>query len=219
MRILNLKPRIFQGFPEIQVSFQRVKKDLTPEDLPNLVMARQVHGDKIVYATSPEYDLEVDGMITDQANLPLAIRTADCLPGLFYNKTARVIGAVHAGWRGTQREVLKKAIKLVQDKFHAPIADFYFYFGPAGRVCCYDLKKYSNHMDKFKYFSKEIIEREGKKFLDFVGANKRQLKELGIKEEQIEDSGICTIHNREYPSHRREGQTRRETILSIIGLK
>lgn len=245
MRILNIHPQIFKTFPEIKVIFAigqfnfslsdkqavLVERQKLLETLgiktTNLVALSQIGSDQVLYvAKNQKIDFfskdlpEADGIYTNYPNIYLAIRTADCLPILFYNKSAGVIGAVHVGWQGTVKRVVRKAVGEVQKKFFAPIKDYYFYLGPAAQVCCYEITHHPERVRVFqKNFGDDIIRKDNEKlFLDLVRVNIQQLKDLGVNKGQIENSGICTIHNQEYPSHRREKDERREVLLSIIGI-
>ena len=184
-------PSIFNQFSNIKVDFRISDKDSIVKENPDLVVFDdQLHSDKVFYIDSKKAGLKGDGMFTDKPGIKLAVRTADCLPVLFYNHSAGVIGVVHAGWRGTEKQVLRKAVKKVIDQFKAQIKDFYFYFGPAAQNCCYER--------------------------DFLQKNKEQLLELGIGEGHIEVSDVCTVHNTDYPSHTREQKGRQNVLISII---
>ena len=220
MRNINLSPAIFKRFPEVKTRFVAGKFSFELEDRQVVVDERQgligglglkpeclasleqQHGVKILSADSRGFHFlkpeqtRADGLFTGRKSLFLSVRTADCLPILFYNLASKSIGALHVGWRGTRAGILEKSVSRLMKKFACAIEDFYFYFGPAAQSCCY----------------------EGP-YREFAQENLLQLKNLGVQDSQIENSGICTIHNRKYPSHRREGQERQEAILSIIGLQ
>ncbi|MCB0411431.1 MAG: polyphenol oxidase family protein [Bdellovibrionales bacterium] len=76
---------------------------------------KQVHGANVVEA-NPEELFEADGHFTSLFNQALVIQTADCVPILLMG--SRKIGAVHAGWRGVQKEILRDAIKKIQPVDH-----------------------------------------------------------------------------------------------------
>ncbi len=64
---------------------------------------RQIHGNRvrvINQRTDPAAVFVGDGMATSVRGLGLGVMTADCVPVLFADPDARVIGVAHAGWRG-----------------------------------------------------------------------------------------------------------------------
>lgn len=88
---------------------------ISPE---RIVAPYQVHGDKIVRVDHSYFHLsaslqkekmqEVDALVTDVPGTCIAVSTADCVPVLLYAPDKRVIAAVHAGWRGTVKQIVAK---------------------------------------------------------------------------------------------------------------
>ena len=69
----------------------------------DLVTVHQVHSADVVTVTEPiaeDARPRADAMVTDRPGLLLGILTADCVPVLFHDARAHVIGAAHAGWKG-----------------------------------------------------------------------------------------------------------------------
>ncbi|MEO9600188.1 peptidoglycan editing factor PgeF [Parasphingorhabdus sp.] len=80
-----------------------------------LVTGYQVHGADVVTVTGPlEKRPEADAMVTDRPNLLLGILTADCVPVLFYDPQAHVIGAAHAGWKGALAGVTDNVLTAME---------------------------------------------------------------------------------------------------------
>jgi hypothetical protein len=193
-------------------------------DYQDLVCAKQVHGGRTAYvretergkgALSFENALEdVDALITDKRNLPLAVFTADCLTIFLYDPVGVSIGIIHAGWRSTRENIAAKTIQLMQKKFNTETRTLYVGFGPAIRCCCYEVQE-----ELIRYFPDNFLKRDGHYYLDLVGINKRQLLDLGIKDINISDSKICTsCQNKEFFSYRREGKNCGR-MMSVIMLK
>lgn len=68
-----------------------------------LVTLHQVHSPDAIAVTAPFADdarPHADALVTDRPGLLLGILTADCVPVLFADEAAGVIGAAHAGWKG-----------------------------------------------------------------------------------------------------------------------
>lgn len=85
-------------------------------DLPAeaLLTANQVHSADVLAVTAPFADRpRADGLVTATPGLALAVLTADCQPVLFADAEAGVIGAAHAGWRGTRDGVLEATVEAM----------------------------------------------------------------------------------------------------------
>ncbi|MBL6930111.1 MAG: peptidoglycan editing factor PgeF [Rhodospirillales bacterium] len=79
----------------------------------DLVTAYQVHSAKVVRVTQAwahQDAPQVDAMVTGESGMVLGILTADCAPVLFADRTAGIIGAAHAGWRGARAGVVEACI-------------------------------------------------------------------------------------------------------------
>lgn len=88
--------------------------EFAPEQL---VVAKQVHGIKVVTVTKPwniETAPEGDGMVTAERGIALGILSADCAPVLFAARKEKIIGACHAGWRGAVGGVLEATVEAMQ---------------------------------------------------------------------------------------------------------
>lgn len=81
----------------------------------DVVTANQVHGDVIVtiHQQMPMDFIDADGLITDVPNLPIGVLTADCVPILYSDIHAKVVGVAHAGRKSTFLDIHLKMI----DKF------------------------------------------------------------------------------------------------------
>src|SRR5262245_8138855 len=79
-----------------------------------LLKLKQTHSDivhdfKDTWAASQP--VEGDGAITALCGAALGVQTADCVPILIADREARVVAAVHAGWRGTGSRIAENAVK------------------------------------------------------------------------------------------------------------
>lgn len=87
--------------------------------LPGAILSRvhQFHSADVVQVDntiSQDDPPHGDAMVTDQPNVLLGIVTADCLPVLFTDSEAGVIGAAHAGWKGAIHGVLENTIAAME---------------------------------------------------------------------------------------------------------
>jgi YfiH family protein len=80
----------------------------------HLISIHQVHSPDVVHVTGPMADRpRADGMVTATPGIALGVLTADCQPVLFADRDAGVIGAAHAGWRGTRDGVLEATVEAM----------------------------------------------------------------------------------------------------------
>ncbi|MCK9362945.1 MAG: peptidoglycan editing factor PgeF [Syntrophales bacterium] len=175
-----------------------------------LVMARQIHGDRIVEIgineSLPLSMPECDGFVTARPGIALCIKTADCVPLLFLDRRLRVAGAAHAGWRGTALGIAAKMIGVFCRHFSSRREDITVLIGPAIGSCCYevDAPVFDAFADRTKadmFFHK--CEGKERWMFDISLANRIQLREAGISENNILAADMCTACRRElFFSHR-----------------
>ncbi|MFZ2995598.1 peptidoglycan editing factor PgeF [Sphingobium sp.] len=82
-----------------------------------LITVRQVHSAEVLtvtHAVGKDERPAADAMVTDRPGLLLGILTADCVPVLFADRTAGVIGAAHAGWKGAIGGVTDQTITAME---------------------------------------------------------------------------------------------------------
>ena len=81
-----------------------------------LVGVHQTHSaDVATIEALPDSPLRADALVTATPDLALSVLTADCQPVLFLDPEAQVIGAAHAGWRGTLAGVLEATVSAMED--------------------------------------------------------------------------------------------------------
>ena len=182
-----------------------------------LATSHQVHGNRVLLARQPGHHEGYDALITDQKGIFVAVGTADCTPILVYDPVQEAVAAIHAGWKGTAERVAQAALLAMQNEFGSRTQDCYAYIG-----ACIDQNNYEVDGNVARHFEaghKREDRERGKWFVSLKEANKAQLLEMGLPEEQIEVSPYSTwTHNEDYFSHRKEnGATGR--MLSVIGLR
>jgi polyphenol oxidase len=110
--------------------------DVAPDALLTI---HQVHSADVVPVSVPFSDRpKADAMVTATPGIALGILTADCQPVLFYDPVAGVIGAAHAGWKGTQRGVLEATLAAMED-LGAKRADVRAVIGPTISQTAYEV--------------------------------------------------------------------------------
>jgi YfiH family protein len=158
---------------------------------------KQVHGTQVV-DLDRSADVEGDAAITVSRNRVCAIRVADCMPVLFVDEKATVIGAAHAGWRGMSGGVLEATIAAMRVPGERLIA----WLGPAIGPKVYEVG--DEVRAAFKEKDAFSPTRPGHWLLDLYAVARRRLREHGV--ERIYGGGYCTYSDpARFHSYRRDG--------------
>jgi len=155
--------------------------------------AAQVHGNEVasITAASPEQTAGVDGLLTDDPNVVLAIYVADCCAIYLVDPRRRIIGLVHSGKKGTALNISGRAVEKLEAEFGCDPADLIAQLSPCIRPPHYEVD-----------FASEIV---------------KQLHRAGVK--SVHDCGENTGSdlNRFYSYRVEKGQTGR--MLAYLGLR
>ena len=176
---------------------------------------KQVHEDEIKEVNSYGNCGESDALITTKKNLGLAISSADCPAIFIYDPVVKVIAAVHSGWRGTEKKILKKTIQKLKDDFKSKTSDLICYIGPSISQHNYEVGE-----EIASKFDMEFVKKENNKlYLNLAEANFQMLIEAGVKKNNIQVSGLCSFEYEEIlHSYRRDG-SKSGRALGLIALK
>lgn len=183
----------------------------------NLASSHQVHGTEILIAHEPQRATGYDAVITNKANLFVAVTIADCTPVLIYDKHTHAAAAIHAGWRGTAAKIVERTLNEMQKNFGTIGEDCFAYIGTCISKNAFEVGK--EVAEQFDAAFVQFNEIKQKHFIDLKAANLYQLQAFGIPLVQIEIAETCTVLNNDnYFSYRKEnGKTGR--MLAVIGRK
>ena len=191
-----------------------------------LITLNQVHGETIVRVDGTAnaramMQVQADAMITDAPGIAVGVETADCVPILLFDPGTPAIAAVHAGWRSTVRKIVQKAVKRMQEEFGSDPSKMIAAIGPAIGPECYEVDDVvmGPVMQSFSFWKEVSSPRgNGRWSLDLVNANRLELMQSGLAENNIHILGMCTSCRKDlFFSFRAEGRTGR--MLSVIMLK
>lgn len=196
--------------------------------IEDLVLVCQVHGAEVVVVEDrPQVStpLAADALLTSRPGPVLGILTADCIPVFLWDKSKRVAGIVHAGWRGLKAGILVRVLEKFRNRFHSDPASLRIFLGPAIRECCYEVGEEFQSFFPSHYRvpvgsgkAQVLTERKPKGHVDLIGIALEQLMNEGISGQNILDSGICTsCRNERFFSARREDTS--ERTLSLIQIR
>ncbi len=187
----------------------------------------QVHRDgvKIVKTIDEAANSEgkFDSLVSNLDHILVAVKTADCVPVLISDAKNKAYAAVHAGWRGTVRSIVRKTVEVMQETYGTEPRDLICAVGPAAGCENYEVGDdvieafAENFEDSAKYFT---ATREGHALVDLPLVNKDQLIGLGVPPGNIFKAPFCTMERTDlFFSYRiekkRYGKTGR--LMSVIG--
>ncbi|NPA61049.1 MAG: peptidoglycan editing factor PgeF [Epsilonproteobacteria bacterium] len=192
----------------------------------DIVVADQIHGSNIEiidesgsrgWRDRRSAVRDCDSLITDVRGVSVGVLTADCLPILIYDPINVVVGATHAGWRGTKERIIYKTIERMVENFGSNPRDIVVGIAPSIGGCCYEVDfNVAQHFLGYRGACRAKI--GGKYMLNLVEVNIAQMVEIGVAMENIESSGICThcdFHN--FFSYRKTSCSGR--FISLIGVQ
>jgi YfiH family protein len=167
----------------------------------------QRHTSKVFVLGAEGEPTVADAVVTKRKGVLIGVQVADCVPILLHDRKKSAIGAVHAGWRGTAAQIIKKTIHKMVDCFFSSPQDITIALGPSIRWKCYIVDKVvkdsiCDATGDGIYVRKHT---NGKYYIDLASANVQQALSMGVLKEHIWMSNDCTYCNpHAYYSYRYE---------------
>lgn len=178
----------------------------------------QVHGSTVIDAATAVDAPQADACIATAPGVVCAIQTADCLPVLFCDLDARVVGAAHAGWRGLAGGVLENTIARMKN---AGAGEITAWLGPAIGPERFEVGQdvwtaFTEHDAAMASAFKPVAGHSGKYLADIFSLACMTLNKAGVT--QVYGGGLCTMTDQQrFYSYRRDKVTGR--MASLIWLK
>lgn len=203
--------------------------------LQSLVPARpvwltQVHGVTVVDAATVSGVVEADASFTTRAGVACTVMTADCLPVLFRDTQARVVGAAHAGWRGLAAGILQNTVLAMRDAVRCggheqageeiagqsagqPV-EIQAWLGPAIGAGCFEVG--AEVVEAFAFLDCApafvlVPGSDGKYLADIYALARAALGTVGVT--AVSGGQHCTVTDRQFYSYRRDRVTGRQASL------
>jgi len=113
---LNCGPGSKDKKNKIIINLEIVKKKISKK-CENIFLLHQTHSSKFIFIKKKfeinKKKIKADAVITNKRKLPIAVLTADCVPILLYDDKNSMIAAIHAGWKGAYKGIVKKVINFM----------------------------------------------------------------------------------------------------------
>jgi YfiH family protein len=229
----------------VQENYRRMAEALDVE-VHSMVISQQVHKTNIRRVTKEDcgkglflprdYD-EIDGLITNQPNITLVTKYADCVPLYFVDPVKKAIGLTHSGWRGTVAGIGRITVEEMRNAYDCRPEDIIAVIGPSICRNCFEIgedvamefkKAFPQNIENILFSiekpsdqatSDEITLPQNRKYLcDLWRANQSVLLQAGLQEEHIHISGVCTSCNSELLFSHRKTQGMRGSLAAFLSL-
>ena len=147
----------------------------------------QVHGKTTVRIFDEEKrEQEADGMLTTEKNIALCIRWADCQNFILFDPTKKILGTLHAGWRGLVAGAISECCETLREEFGCNLTEVLVGAGPS---LCQACSEFSNPIEELPNIGERYIDNN---HVDLQAAAQDEFLQNGILSQNFERSGDCT---------------------------
>jgi YfiH family protein len=176
----------------------------------------QVHGNAVHVLEDETGDsvLNGDAFVTSEPGLVCHVRTADCVPILIADTKNKIVGAIHAGWKGTAKDVVGHAIKKMRDRFGTNPEDCIAAIGPCICGGCYEVSE--DVISEIERLNLKCEWQVGARNVDLGRANRELLERAGLPPHNIDMLLSCTSCDPRFASWRRNRTKERQVSYIII---
>ena len=249
---MNFSVHLGDDKSNVRENYERIAKVLGC-DVTSIVGTVQTHTTNIrrvdqsdagkVVVKEPDYG-DIDGLVTNEKGLVLAVYTADCVPLFFVDPVREAIGMAHSGWRGTTGNMAGKMVERMAREFGTDPKDLLVAIGPSICQKCYEVDE--TVAEAFRNaLGDELKEREmiresgiypmqgstglrqvlepgkapGKYQLDLWLANLIWFIRAGVLPEHIDVTDLCTAQNKDLLFSHRASAGKRGNMAGFLMLK
>ena len=165
------------------------------------VMSHQIHGAEVSWheaTTGWTIGSGLDGHLTAAAGTMVLVTVADCIPVYLVVPDRRVVGLLHAGWRGTAAGILSRGLEALTQRLNVPPSDIIVHCGVGICMDCYEVGSEVMRGCGIPHSG------PGPWHLDLRAQLVRAAHDAGVA--QVTVSTWCTAHHRPaFYSHRASG--------------
>jgi YfiH family protein len=185
----------------------------------DVVRMRQVHCADVFDASRGFSEAawpEADIAISDEPDVAVSVRAADCVPILLGDVHTRAVAAIHAGWKGTAAGAAMTAVRAMTARYASNPSHLVAAVGPCIGPCCYEVGRdvadaFLPHPEARSWFTEN-----GPLHLDLWRATRDQLVRAGVRPDRIHVAALCTFdHPQVFPSYRRDGAQAGRLVAAI----
>lgn len=166
---------------------------------------------KGIYQSDYEVLPKADGLLTNENSTYLFMTFGDCLPVILHDPIKSAVGLIHAGWKGTDKEIVRIAVSKMKNLYKSDPKNIKAIIGPSIRKESYlfenpiQIEKDSVHNSKWRLYTNKV--KNELYSIDLVRFNIDLLIDAGLRVENILDMKIDTARDPKYFSHYRDSRS------------
>ena len=193
-----------------------------------LIMPHQVHLTEVLKVDEAFFSLNTqerqealegyDALMTNLRGVCIGVSTADCIPILLYDSEHHAACAVHAGWRGTVKRIIHRAVEAMTAAYGTQPQQMVAQIGPGIHLDSFEVGDEVYEAFQKAGFKMEKISRKKEKWhIDLPECNRQQLIAVGLQPQNIRVSPVCTFQQADdYFSARRLGVNSGRIFSGIV---
>ncbi len=214
---------LLHAFPERGVTDTELAQAMGLPLAAAIVQVKQVHGGDAIEATDAAgASAGADALVARAGRAPVVVgvRVADCVPVLAADVASGDVAAIHAGWRGVARGIVRAGVeRLAAGRLESGGARLVAAIGPCIGPCCFEVgRDVAEQIARASHGAHVIVaERGDKAYVDLRAAVRAQLVAAGVNPARIEDVPGCTKHETgRFHSFRRDGAGSGRMLAAIV---
>lgn len=225
-RSMNLRWNCDDAHENVLENYKRITAAIGI-DYRDTVLSKQVHEDKVLSVGCTDKGngiikenkfTSADALMTNEKGVALAATFADCTPVFFIDPIQKAAAVAHSGWRGTVKEISVRVIDRMHEVYCSK---------PENIICAIGPSIQEDHFEVgddvaeifIRKFGEDTVRLYGDRYhVSMQKAIKKQLISAGVKEENIDDSGICTYCNSDLLFSHRKTNGKRGNLGAFIQL-
>lgn len=175
-----------------------------------LTIPKQCHGIAVAQVSkdnSLQIPIDTDALVTNVPGLAIGVLSADCVPILFFDPIKQVIGAAHAGWKGTVADIAGATVRKMQSAYGSEAQNIIACIGPSISQPHFEVgEEVADQFRQLELTACITHEKGTKPRIDLWEANGLLLQRAGIAADNIHVAALCTYdHADKFYSARKEG--------------
>lgn len=201
----------YQGDSKVHVK-ENKDRALKALNLSQSISLNQIHGSEVVELKMPSYPIDCDGMVTDQPDIGIIIKHADCQAAIFYDPINHALANIHCGWRGNVQNIYEKTLQKMKQCYGSNPKEILVGISPSLGPQAAEFRNFATELPtSFWAFQYRPT------YFDLWEISHWQLTRLGILPHHIEIAKMCTYSNPEdFFSFRRYPTSGRHATIAAL---